>query len=680
MAQQLDNEGFSTGSNYKFADKMIRPNFPRSMFDLSHLVTRDISEAGLVFPISVIEALPASDYEITVNSLVRVMPQVVPLMSKQRLYLYAFYSRCTDLWSNFDVFIRKGYSGNEVKTVPVISTVNNCLTYSNAVQNFDNVAGSSTYPISLNSLGDFFGLPLGSISALPEYFNINAMPFMMYTRIWRDYFLNRNFYVDDRNILPDDDSRFRLNDNGIIMSFLDNNSSYLPVFDLKGFVSSHIDTSSSPYSRIPSRGMQYGSKNAFVIGPFYHDYPADYFTSALPWPQRGNTPTLDLTPTSSVALSMDPLSLSSSDYQTLLSSIADISSSGAVDGNGAAFNAVGLTYDDVSGSFNFGIGRAVYGLYTGGSSNFWSANVQNPTSWSASAGASGYANTQFNTWLANSLAKVTPTGSGSVSFSGLSITLEDLRELAVSQTIMEKMARTDGSYREFGITFFGEPSKSAMDYRPTFIGGTVQNMIFTEVLQTSQTTDDSMLGQYAGHGISQNTNGYLGRFHADDYGYIMILGCIMPDVYYSQGLEKMWTRTNQSDWFLPERAQLGMQPILNKELYLQSHTVVDTDGNSVNNNLWAYQDIFDELRYRPNRVGGQMADSSANSFYPFTQSRKFTSLPNWSQEFARADDVRTDYLASGIESAYICQFDCNIRAVQPLPYRARPASILNGVS
>ena len=98
MSVQLNNEGFDTGSNYQFADKMIRPNAPRSMFDLSHLVSRDVPEAGIVFPISVFEALPASDYEISCKSLVRVLPQVVPLMSRQRLYLYAFYSRCPDLW------------------------------------------------------------------------------------------------------------------------------------------------------------------------------------------------------------------------------------------------------------------------------------------------------------------------------------------------------------------------------------------------------------------------------------------------------------------------------------------------------------------------------------------------------------------------------------------------------
>lgn len=277
MAQQLDNEGFDTGSNYKFADKMIRPNFPRSVFDLSHLVTRDIPQAGLVFPISVVEALPASDYEISCKSLIRVLPQVVPLMSRQRLYLYAFYSRCSDLWCDFDVFMRKGYSGNEVLTVPKLSGANNMSKSKSGV--------SFTTPDLLNfphSLGDFMGLPIGDFNGSQASYDTNVMPFMMYFRIWRDYFLNRNFYIDDRRILPNDDSRFRLLSNGKVASFVDAGDDIECLFDVRGWTTCRVDTDSSPVVWYNSKGMQYISSTVFDVGLFYHDYPADYFTSALP--------------------------------------------------------------------------------------------------------------------------------------------------------------------------------------------------------------------------------------------------------------------------------------------------------------------------------------------------------------------------------------------------------------
>ena len=641
MSVQLNNEGFDTGSNYQFADKMIRPNAPRSMFDLSHLVSRDVPEAGIVFPISVFEALPASDYEISCKSLVRVLPQVVPLMSRQRLYLYAFYSRCPDLWCGFDVFIRKGYSGNEVKTLPTLNANN-----ANTSEAATNPLSGTISGVCPFSLGDYFGLPIGAnlnySTMIAE--KINALPFMMYLRIWRDYFLNRNFYVEDRKILPDDDSRFRLLDNGKIGSFVDAGDSPI-FFDYRGLFTSGIigaGTDVDPYRRTPSRGMRY-INSIFVVSPFYHDYPADYFTSALPWPQRGDTPTLDLGTVTFSGASLTPGGTSFDLFGVPSTSYAQ-----------TAHN-LGLVRSQYDNSY-----MQVYG--PSGTTNTWAATA---------------GNTAFNKWLTDRLNATVVAGSTS---SSASITLENLRSLAVAQTIMEKMARTDGSYREFGLTFFGEPSKAATEYRPTFIGGSYSQLLFSEVLQTSQTTNNSALGQMAGHGISADGQGYLGRFHSDDYGYIMVLGCIMPDTYYSQGLSKMWTRTEQAEWFIPERAQLGMQPILNRELYLQESSVVDAQSNPVNRNLWAYQDIFDEYRYQNNRVGGQLAMTDRKSFYPFTQSRKFGSLPNWGKEFARADDVRTDYLAAPTESAYICQFDINVRAVQPLPYRARPASILNGIA
>lgn len=639
MSVQLNNEGFDTGSNYQFADKMIRPNAPRSMFDLSHLVSRDVPEAGIVFPISVFEALPASDYEISCKSLVRVLPQVVPLMSRQRLYLYAFYSRCPDLWCGFDVFIRKGYSGNEIKTVPTLTGTNTVRgDYSSSPW-----AGSGILP---HSLADFFGMPIGTMNDGITDYKVNLMPYMMYLRIWRDYFINRNYFVNDRRILPDDDSRFRLLDNGDVGSFVDmytGTNDVKILFDHYGFYGTGIvgaGTDADPYRRVPSKGMQYTNsyntnQTIFRVGLFYHDYPADYFTSALPWPQRGNTPTL------SYDVSMTP------DFtQRVFNSVG-----GTLTSNYKTINTVGATGSGTNQTVRF---------------------LFNPSSLDSDINILNGANNAFNSWLARSL-----SGTNNLN---LGITLENLRSLAVAQTIMEKMARTDGSYREFGLTFFGEPSKAATEYRPTFIGGSYSQLLFSEVLQTSQTTNNSALGQMAGHGISADGQGYLGRFHADDYGYIMVLGCIMPDTYYSQGLAKMWTRTDQADWFIPERAQLGMQPVLNKELFLQANNVTDPQNNVVNNNLWAYQDIFDEYRYQSNRVGGQLAMTDRKSFYPFTQSRKFGSLPNWGKEFARADDVRTDYLAAPTESAYICQFDINVRAVQPLPYRARPASILNGIA
>lgn len=656
---QLNNEGFSTGTNYKFGDKMIKPNFPRSAFDDSCLVTTTIDNAGVVMPVKVLEVLPNSDYEISVNSLIRVLPQAVPLYSRQRLYTYAFYSRCSDLWNGFQTFITKGYSGNEIKTVPTINSTNSAVASALTKTNPD--FNASTPALLPGSLGDMFGLPLGMPSETD--FSLNAMPFMMYLRIWRDYFCNRNFYIDDRAILPDDDSRFRLGDTGEVLSFKD--ASKHCYFDVLGKFSSGV-TATSPKTVVPSAGMSYpgsGNTTNFVVAPFYHDYPADYFTSALPWTQRGNTPTLDVDLRFGGSSAVNTVRVAQFDDITGLTGFIDYE--GTLGSTGTVSNA------PIASS---------YFTPTTQPNPYFLFDYDGPTSDSARKLAASKMNDTFVNWFKESLGRAAHNFSlvGDLK-NGVQVTLEDLRELAITQTVMEKMARTDGSFGEFGLTFFGQKSKAAVDYRPTFIGGSYSNLVFTEVLQTSETTETSALGQYAGHGIGVENKGYLGRFHADDYGYIMILACIMPDVYYHQGLHKMWSRLDQSQWFLPERAELGMQPIYNKELYLQAQSVVDDDGNPENDNLFAYQDIFDEYRFQDNQIKGKIADISNNTFAPYTQARSFTSLPTWSQQFAEANEVRKDYLQAPIECAYTAQFDLNIKAVKPLPYRARPASILNGL-
>lgn len=157
MAKTLNSSGFDTGTNYGFGDKLVPANTPRSAFDWSHLIATTIDNAGLVVPLRVYETLPASDYEISVKSIVRVLPQVVPLYSRQRMYVYAFYSRCSDLWSGWQTFIRKGYSGN--KEIPLV-------TIDSAVTNFG-VGITATNPeytagkVLPCSLGDYLHLPQG---------------------------------------------------------------------------------------------------------------------------------------------------------------------------------------------------------------------------------------------------------------------------------------------------------------------------------------------------------------------------------------------------------------------------------------------------------------------------------------------------------------------------------------
>lgn len=582
MAFILDS--IDSGSNYKFGDKLQKSCPPRSMFDLSHLHTTTIDNAGSLIPICLIETLPDDTFDISVNSLVRVLPQVVPLYSKQRLYIHGFYSSMSSLWINAQTFMTKGYSGNVLKSIPSVPT---------------NVGSPST-----ETIYQYLGLPSIINRNTIGNFNINALPFMMYERIYRDYYMNRNFYINDRKVLPDNDGDYRLDDDGKIVS--------------------------------------YGEYQPLLGRLRYRDFPQDYFTSALPFPQRGDTPSID--------------------FDLVYSNLKAQWANNVRTFQGSSFiveeDHGWSTLEETSGSPYLKLPSGSYSDVEYGPVNNKEQRLRHKHTFPTAV--------QTLIALKEDLNDNNITGDVTGNFS---ITLEMLRQLAVAQTELEKMARTDGSYAEFGLTFYGRVSKGAISYKPIYIGGAYESLIFSEVLQTSESSSTSPLGTYAGHGIAASRDGYIGKVNCDDYGYIMLIASIMPDVYYFQGLELLWSKKYQSDMFLPDRVKLGLVPILQQELYLST----DAEANAT---LFAYQDPFDEFRYRPNRISGKIADPNNLSFFPYTQARYFTSAPTYSQSFTIADKVRKDYLAAPIEVAYSAQFHFNIRAVRPLPYRAIPASII----
>lgn len=598
-------ESFDSGSNYRFGDKMNKVNNPRSLFDLGFTNTLTIDNGGLLIPVGLMETLPGDDFQFSVDSLLRVMPQVVPLMSRQRLYIYGFWSRYSDLWDNWQVFIDRGYTGNVEKTIPYLSFYHD---------NEENINEDNV--IEVCSLEDYMGLPIGAkrsdlfqVDEIDNYAGISVLPWMMYLRIYRDYFMNKDEWINDRVMLPDDDSRFRVGDDGQLLSAKDANKIFYFT----------ADRSSYKYD-IDVNG------NYYRMGILYHDYPDDYFTSSKPFTQRGSV--------EGIQKEIDTSKLGLDFTNSVDSSVGTSSD-----------KYIGI--DSSSGSGVLIAGQLASGLVT----NYDKANL-------ISALNNG---------------KVTGTNVG------IKITIEDIRKAAVEQIEFERMAMCDGSYAQFGLTFFGEVSKAAHDYRPTFFGGVYKNIAFTEVLQNSPKTgngsgQNTPLGSFAGHGIAGMNNNFLGSLHCDDYGMIMFIACIMPDVYYHQGLKRIFTDSLETDKFKPDRAKLGMQPILNRELFYAGN-----NGSSVgeDNYLWAYQNPFDHLRYNQNEIHGKIADSSNNSFYPFTQARHFTQLVNWGRNFSEAKDVRKDYLVGGsAENGYILQTKFNIRCVRELPYKAIPAQII----
>lgn len=605
-------EPVDNGSNYPFRDKLLQARQGRSGFNWSHNRIFTLENAGLLLPVFCSEVLPNSDYDINADLLLRVLPQVVPLYSDQKYYLYSFYARYSDIWSSAQTYMTKGFSGNEVLKKPVLSASNVGLD------------GGMEYVVKPGDIFDCFGFQKGK--KLSEFGEINALPFMMYEKIYTDYFMNNNLHINDRVRLPNDPSDFRLADDGTV-------------------ISNKYATQDYPAIKLCKL--------------HYRDYSPDYYLSALPFQQRGEAPTLsfnanidNLTATQFLADKF-----SASDFLLGTSSTSQLAQTTPITaifrGNGSSTSSTG---DIVVTPGPDPSNLSVYASNVDMQKSLVGLSFTRPSG--ETDGGFG-----VNHLSGNNLSLKGVTGV----FNG-SFTLDQFRNLAVATAELERMARTDGTFAQFGLTFFGEKSRNSNDYYVTFVGGSYRSIAFSEVLQMSSSVSNSPLGSYAGHGLLSDS-GYLGHLHSDEHGYLMILLSVMPDTYYSQGIPKMFTRLTQAEEFLPDRDKLGLTAIFNKELYVSGSK--DTD-----NDVFAYQNPFDEYRYKENVISGKIADSTNRSFFPYTQARIFNSTPTYSESFFRADDVRKDYLASPTEDAYSGRIRFNIRAVEPLSFTGNPSPVI----
>lgn len=603
-------EPVDNGSNYPFRDKLLQARQGRSGFNWSHNRVFTLENAGLLLPVFCSEVLPNSDYDISADLLLRVLPQVVPLYSDQKYYLYAFYARYSDLWSSAQTYMTKGFSGNDILTKPVLSASNVGLD------------GGMDYVVKPGDIFDCFGFQKGK--KLSEFGEINALPFMMYEKVYTDYFMNNNLHINDRVRLPNDPSDFRLADDGTVIS------------------NKYVNPKFPEYPAIKLCQLH------------YRDYSSDYFTTALPFQQRGDAPSLTL-------------SSSSGDLNASTFSIDNLNAQAARLGLDGSFSQPGN--HPLKGNFLSDGATYTNGFLFSNSNKdlITTANVSG-TSDLIGISATGLPDSPRGGFGAQAVLGTNITLKNASGLISGSFTLDQFRNLAVDTAELERMARTDGTFAQFGITFFGEKSRNSNDYYVTFVGGTYRSIAFSEVLQMSSSVTNSPLGSYAGHGMISD-NGSLGHLHSDEHGYLMVLLSVMPDVYYSQGIPKMFTRLTQAEEFLPDRDKLGLTAIFNKELYVSGSK--DTD-----NDVFAYQNPFDEYRYKENVISGKIADSTNRSFFPYTQARLFGSTPTYSESFFKADDVRKDYLASPTEDAYSGRIRFNIRAVEPLSFTGAPAPVI----
>ena len=252
--------------------------------------------------------------------------------------------------------------------------------------------------------------------------------------------------------------------------------------------------------------------------------------------------------------------------------------------------------------------------------------------------------------------------SGVADLSGVGFTTNDLRLLTQVQKFLERNARGGYRYNEWLLAHYGVAPRDETLQRPQFLGGAHFPVIISEVLQTSASSSDSALGNYAGHGMGVSRN-HLFKFHAKEFGVIMVQLTLRPRRdYIPQGFPREWLFQSRYDLPLPEFVGLSEQPVYEREIFAK----VGQESSDV---PFGYQGRFNEYRTSFNKVVGGLRDT----YKYWTFADKFSSAPGLNSQFLECNPTRDPFAVQSSDvKTWWLDFRSEVKAYRPLPYVAEP--------
>lgn len=252
-------------------------------------------------------------------------------------------------------------------------------------------------------------------------------------------------------------------------------------------------------------------------------------------------------------------------------------------------------------------------------------------------------------------------------------TVNQLRQSFQVQKFLEKSARGGSRYTELVRDMFGVISPDARLQRPEYLGGGSTPISINPVAQTSGTGvtgSTAPLGNLAAYGTYlANGHGFTQSF--TEHGHVIGLVSVRADLTYQQGLRKMWSRLTRFDHYFPVFSMLGEQSVLNKEIYVTGNTSQDDA-------VFGYQERWAEYRYNPSQVTGLFRSTSAGTIDPWHFAQKFTSVPTLNSTFIQdtpplSRNLAVGAAANGQQLLLDAFFD--IKAARPLPLYSVPGLI-----
>lgn len=247
-------------------------------------------------------------------------------------------------------------------------------------------------------------------------------------------------------------------------------------------------------------------------------------------------------------------------------------------------------------------------------------------------------------------------------------TIAQLRLAVQTQKYLELNARGGTRYTETLRSRWGITPQDARLQRPEYIGGGVTSIQTTAIAQTSETSDDSPLGSLAGQATAGGSHHFtcIGYEH----GYMLGLMSIMTKPSYQQGIHRMFTRSTVFDFATPEFAALGEQAIRNDEIY--------ATAGAADDDAFGYQERYGEYRWSNNRIAGLFRSQATSTIDQWHLAQKFASLPTLGPTFIVENAPFDRVLAAGETAAgqqMLCDILFKIKATRPLPAYGIPGGL-----
>ena len=354
----------------------------------------------------------------------------------------------------------------------------------------------------------------------------------------------------------------------------------------------------------------------------------DYFTSALPWPQKG------------AAVSVDA----------------------QVVGNGSP---LGLTFDGSSTPSSLAYSNSLKGAVQG-------VNLLATANYSDTLTGTPHFTSSTN--QTSHFVGVTPDADKSGMTA--SIGINALRQAIALQHLLELDARGGTRYTELLRAHFGVTSPDARLQRPELLGSFSVPLYLHTVPQSSGTgtTSETPQGNLSAFGLASGTNRAFSKSFTE-HGIILGLVSIRSDLTYQQGLPRMWSRSTRYDYYWPALSSLGEQAILNKEIYAQNASVVDKDNAVVNDKVFGYQERWSEYKYGYSKVTGQLRSTYAQSLDYWHLAQKFDELPTLSPKFIEENPPLDRILAVKDAPQFIFDAYYDLKCVRPMPLYCVPGLV-----